>query len=102
MPIYDELVARNPNFERKGKTMPFTSANGYMVSQMNKAGEIGIRLPKEQQQRFLEEHSTTPFTSYGAVMNGYVLVPDHLLEDLDALSETLKDSYEYVMSLEPK
>ncbi len=30
--IYDELVARCPRFERKGKTMPYTSANGHMFS----------------------------------------------------------------------
>ncbi len=42
--IYDQLVNLCPRFERKGKTMPFTSPNGYMFSQLNKAGEIGIRL----------------------------------------------------------
>lgn len=38
--IYDELVANSPRIERKGKTMPYTSANGYMFSLLNKAGEI--------------------------------------------------------------
>ena len=66
--FYDRLVDTNPNFERKGKTMPFTSVNGYMFSQLNKAGEIGIRLPKESGKKFMEEHQTTPFKAYGAVM----------------------------------
>ena len=35
-------------------------------------------------------------------MRGYVLIPDHVLEDLDKLSEYLNESYDYVMSLEPK
>ena len=38
--IYDELVAKCERFERKGKTMPYTSANGYMFSLYNKACEI--------------------------------------------------------------
>ena len=48
--IYDKLVSKCPRFQRKGKTMPYTSANGYMFSLLNKAGEIGIRFSKEVQQ----------------------------------------------------
>jgi hypothetical protein len=100
--IYDALVAKCPRIERKGKTMPYTSANGYMFSLLNKAGEIGIRFSKSVQQKYLEEFETTLFKSYGAVMRGYVLIPDHMLEDLDALAVYLNESYDYVMSLEPK
>ena len=57
--IYDELVARCTRFERKGKTMPYTSANGHMFSLFNKAGEIGIRFPKEVQKKYMEEYNTT-------------------------------------------
>ena len=35
-------------------------------------------------------------------MKGYVLVPDHMLEDLDKLTELLNESYDYVMTLPPK
>ena len=35
-------------------------------------------------------------------MRGYVLIPNHLLEDLDQLAKYLNESYDYVMSLEPK
>ena len=52
--IYDELVARCSRFERKGKTMPYTSANGYMFSLFNKAGEIGIRFSKDVQKKYLK------------------------------------------------
>ncbi len=34
---YDQLVAKCNRFERKGKTMPYTSANGHMFSLFNKA-----------------------------------------------------------------
>ena len=53
--LYDELVSRCPGFERKGKTMPCTSANGYRFSLLNKAGEIGIGFSKEVQKKSLEE-----------------------------------------------
>jgi len=57
--VYDALVAKCPRFERKGKTMPYTSANDYMFSLFNKAGEIGIRFSKEVQQKYLKEFETT-------------------------------------------
>ena len=100
--IYDELVSKCPRFERKGKTMPYTSANGYMFSLLNKAGEFGIRFSKEVQQKYIEEFGTGLYKSYGAVMKGYVRIPDEMLEDLDKLAKYLDESYDYVMSLEPK
>ncbi|MFT5513120.1 MAG: hypothetical protein ACI8SE_001520 [Bacteroidia bacterium] len=53
--IYDTLVAMCPKIERKGKTMPYNSANGHMFSLFNKAGEIGIRFSKEMQKQYLEQ-----------------------------------------------
>ena len=101
--LYDKLVALCPHLERKGKTMPYTSANGYMFSLLNKAGEIGIRLSKESQKQFMEAHNTTLYKSYGAVMRGYVLIPDHLLENqLELVASTLEEGYQHVMSLPPK
>ena len=100
--IYDKLVAKCPRFERKGKSMIYTSANGHMFSILNKDGQLGIRFSKEVQEKYIKEFDTTLFKSYGAVMKGYVLIPDHMLEDLDKLAEYLNESYDYVMSLEPK
>ena len=52
--IYDELVSMCSRFERKGKTVPYTSANGHMFSLVNKAGEIGFRFSKEVQKKYIE------------------------------------------------
>lgn len=100
--IYDKLIAITPDVERKGKTVPYTSANGYMFSQLNKQGEIGIRLPKEARAKFMEAYENKPFMSYGAVMREYVLVPEKLLDELELLSTYLTEGYRYVCSLEPK
>jgi len=99
---YDQLVAKCPRFERKGKTVPYTSANGHMFSILNKEGELGFRYSKQVQEKYLQEFGTTLFKSYGAIMKGYVLIPDEMLEDLDNLAQYLNESYDYVMSLEPK
>lgn len=100
--IYDRLVAKCPYIVRKGKTMPYTSANGYMFSQVNKAGEIGIRLSKESGKAFMEKYDSGPFMSYGARMRGYVLIPDELLNDLDTLAQYLEEGHRHVLSLDPK
>jgi len=99
---YDELVAKCPRFERKGKTVPYTSANGHMFSLLNKEGELGVRYSKPVQEKYIQEFETTLFKSHGATMKGYVLIPDTMLEDLEKLSEYLNESYDYVMTLKPK
>ncbi len=99
---YKMLIDKCPKFEMKGKTMPYTSANGHMFSQFNKNNEIGMRFSKEVQEHYIKEFNTTHFISYGAVMKGYVLIPEHMLDDLDHLASYLNESYEYVMSLDPK
>ena len=100
--LYDQAIDKCPRFGRKGKNMVYTSANGHMFSQLNKAGELGIRFSKEDQARYLDELGTTTFTSYGATMRGYVLMPEKLWDDLDRLAQLLDESYDYVMSLDPK
>lgn len=100
--VYDAMIALNPDFERKGKNMLYTSANGYMFSLVNKDGEIGIRLPDESGKKFMETYSTTRFKSHGAFMRGYVLVPESMYGDVELLSAYLKEGYEHVMSLPPK
>ncbi|MEZ5057119.1 MAG: hypothetical protein R2879_08795 [Saprospiraceae bacterium] len=100
--LFDALVDLNPNFDRKGKSMPYTSANGYMFSLLNKEGQFGIRLPKESAKSFQEKYDSGPFKSHGAFMKDYVLVPDDLLSRPEELEPYLQESYEYVMSLPPK
>lgn len=100
--IYDALVAKCPRFERKGKTMPYTSANGHMFSLFNKDCEIGIRFSKTVQEKYIQEFPTSIYRSYGAVMRGYILIPERMWDNLDTLAEYLNESYDYVMSLDPK
>ncbi len=100
--LFDKLVDKCPRFERKGKTVPYTSANGHMFSLLNKEGELGFRYSKQDQVKYIEEFGTTIFKSHGATMRGYVLIPDNMLDDLDTLAEYLNESYDYVMTLEPK
>ena len=100
--LYDAIVDKCPKFERKGKTMPYTSANGYMFSLLNKDGELGFRFSKAVQEQYIASFNSSYFKSYGAIMKGYVLIPEDMLNDLDVLANYLNESYDYVMTLEPK
>ena len=100
--LYDELVSNCPRFERKGKTMSYTSANGYMFSLLNKDGEIGIRFSEDVQREYIEKYSTTAFKSYNAIMRGYILITDEMLKDSYNVVKLLNESFDHVMSLEPK
>ena len=73
--IYDAVVGKCPRFERKGKTVPYTSANGHMFSLLNKDAELGFRYSKQVQEKYLEEWGTTLFKSHGATMRGYTIDP---------------------------
>ncbi|MDG5491782.1 hypothetical protein [Psychroserpens sp. SPM9] len=100
--FYDSIVAQCPDFERKGKKMIYTSANGYMFTLLNKDAEIGIRLSKASQKAFKENYNATEYRSYGAVMRDYVKVPETLYTETQLLVDYFKESYNYVMSLKPK
>lgn len=99
--IYEGAIAR-AGLERKGKTMPYTSSNGYMFSQLNKDHEIGIRLSKADTEEFDMKFGAKPFMSYQARMREYVLIPKALLSQVEVLSVLLGKGFEYVNSLPPK
>lgn len=99
---YDAIVAACPEIERKGKTMPFTSDNGYMFSLVNKDNEIGIRLSKPDGKVFMEENGAGIFKSHGATMRDYVKIPETMFGDIDKLADLLRQGHTHVMSLPPK
>ena len=82
--------------------MIYTSANGYMFSIINKEGQIGIRFSKEVQEKYIEQFRSDYIKSYGATMRGYILITDKMLLDFDLLVNLMNESYNFVMSLDPK
>jgi hypothetical protein len=100
--LYDSIVDLCPRFERKGKKMIYTSANGYMFTLLNKNAEIGIRFSKEDQETFMKKYDTGIYKSYGATMKGYVLITDKMLKDHKTVAKYMDKSYDYVMTLPPK
>ena len=100
--LYEKLVATNPNVERKGATMPYTSVNGHMFSLLTKDAQLIIRLAPEDREAFLKKYKTKVPELYGAVMKEYAEVPDALLKKTKELRKYFDLSYAYVSSLKPK
>ena len=100
--LYDQLIATHADIERKGATNPYTSLNGHMFTHLSKDGTLGLRLPKEAREAFLEKYNTSLYESYGAVMKEYAAVPDELLQNTEELSPYLMISFEYIKTLKPK
>ncbi len=100
--LYDKLVATNPNVERKGDTVPYTSLNGHMFSYINTDGSVVLRLSKEDQEAFVEKYKTGPVMSYGVIKKDWVNVPDSLLQNTKELKKYFDKSYKYTGTLKPK
>ena len=100
--LYEKLVKTNPKIERKGAANPFTSLNGHMFTYLNQSGNLALRLPEDEREKFLKKYETTLFEAYGAVMKEYVTVPDSLLKDTRTLQRYFQLSYEYIKTLKPK
>jgi hypothetical protein len=100
--LYEKLVATNPNVERKGDTVPYTSLNGHMFSYLSKAGKLALRLPSGEREAFLQKYKAKLCEAYGRVQPEYVEVPDSLLSSTRELKKFFDSSYMYVGSLKPK
>jgi hypothetical protein len=100
--LYEKLVATNPQVERKGDTMPYTSHNGHMFSVLSKEGSLALRLPTDERDAFQKRYKTSICEQYGHVMPEYVVVPDGLLSKTQELKRYFDMSYAYVGSLKPK
>jgi hypothetical protein len=98
---YEKLLAA-ANIERKGDLHPYTSLNGHMFTYLDQTGVMGLRLPKDEVEKFLKKYNTTLFKSYGVIKKDYVTVPDALLANTKDLKKYLEISYEYVKTLKPK
>jgi hypothetical protein len=100
--LYEKLTGTNPDIERKGATVPYTSVNGNMFSYLHASGGLALRLPAGERERFLEKYKTKLFDAYGMVQKEYVTVPDALLAKTKELKPYFEMSYEYAKSLKPK
>ena len=92
--LYEKLLARHPEIERKGADNPYTALNGNMFSLLlSPEGRMALRLPEDEREKFIKKYKTKLFEAYGAVMREYVAVPDELLKNTKELGKYFDLSY---------
>jgi TfoX/Sxy family transcriptional regulator of competence genes len=100
--LYEKLIATHPEIESKGAANSYTSVNGNMFSLLRPTGEMALRLPADEREKFLKKYKTKLYEAYGSVMSEYVAVPDAILQKTGEMKKYLAISYEYVSGLKAK
>ena len=100
--IYDRLIARHPDLQRKGESNAYTALNGNMFSFVGPDGEMCLRLSKEDITAFGTAHDASPVIRYNSTMHGYVAVSEALLADETELAGWFAQSVAHGQNLKPK
>src|SRR5438309_3465754 len=97
--LYDRLLGTEPSMERKGATIPYTSANGKMFTYLSPSGDLRLRLPDEERVAFMKKYRTEPVVQHGVVMKDWVAVPASLFARVAELRPYLEKSRTYAVRL---
>ncbi len=102
--LYERLLEAADIDSKSNFGSAYTAINGNMYSMISKYGVVGIRLPDEERETFIEEYRTEMFRADPSwpPSKELVAVPDELLHDTEALTPYMKHSYEYAKTLKPK
>jgi hypothetical protein len=100
--LYEKLIATDPSIERKGATIPYTSANGKMFTYLSPTGDLRLRLPPDERDAFMNKYRAKLALSYGVVMKEFVAVPPGLFARTSELAPYLRISRAYAKRLGTK
>src|SRR5436190_19258515 len=100
--LYDKLLASKPTIERRGATIPYTSANGKMFTYLTPSGDLRLRLPDEERAAFMNKYRTKPVVQHGVLMRDWVAVPAALSARVAELKPYLEKSHVYAAQLGAK
>ena len=100
--LYEKLVATNRDVERKGATVPYSSANGTMFSFLTADGTLALRLPPDELEPFFKKFNTTHPVAYGKVMEDWAAVPDPLLAKTSELKKYFDLSFQHAANKKSK
>jgi hypothetical protein len=93
--LYEKLITTDRRIERKGATIPYTSANGKMFTYLSPTGDLRLRLPADEREAFMKKYRTRLALSHGVVMKEFVVVPPGLFARTAELKPYLRISRAY-------
>ena len=100
--IYQSLVADYPDLTIKGAKSAYTAINGNMFSFVDADGLMCVRLSKEDKEAFENAHGTGDVVQHGAIMQGYVPVPEAMLVEIETLKAVFAKGVANARKLKPK
>ena len=100
--LYQKLIATDPSIERKGATIPYTSANGKMFTYLSPTGDLRLRLPPDEREAFMKKYKTKVVVQHGVVMKDFVAVPPALFARTAQLKKYLAISRVFATQLGTK
>ena len=99
---FKALLDGTEGVELKGAKSKYSSVNGNMFCFITQEGKLALRLSKEDQEKFLSEHRDSLCIQYGAVMRGYVEVPESIMQNKRRLRALFQKCCENAFALPPK
>ena len=85
-----ELAVATVGWDRKGATMPYTSADGHMSSFLDATGSMALRLKPALREEFLSTYGSRIAEQHGRAMPDFVIVPERLLSETAELQRWLE------------
>ncbi len=100
--VLESLAALHGGLNVKGKKTAYLAMNGNMFAFVDDKGGLCLRFSQSDKAAFNEKHKTSDVIQYNAVMQGYVRVPDQIVQDRVALEALFAACVEHAETLKAK
>jgi hypothetical protein len=100
--VLERLAGGYDDLKVKGKKTPYLAMNGNMFAFVDDTGGICLRFDEPTRVQLADAFGTGEVVQYGAVMRGYVAIPDELAGEGTRLSELFSQSVTHARTLKPK
>ncbi len=100
--IRERLAAVAPDLTVKGRKMPYLAVNGNMFAFVDPEAALCLRFAEKDRAALAADFGTGPVMQYGAVMRGYVAIPDAVLGDETRLAALFAQCLDHARGLKPK
>ncbi|MCB1336965.1 MAG: hypothetical protein KDK10_05755 [Maritimibacter sp.] len=100
--VLERLAAAVPGLQVKGKAMPYLAVNGNMFAFADPEGALCLRFSEAERAQLAAEFGTGPVEQYGAVMRGYVALPEAVIADTARLQALFAACLDHARQLKPK
>ena len=100
--ILERLAEAEPDLTVKGKKTPYLAVNGNMFAFVDPEAALCLRFAEADRAALAAQFGVGPVMQYGAVMRGYVALPQDVVADAARLADLFAQSLDHARALKPK